>query len=64
MTYFEGNPMRNAVWLFALVGVAFVAIHVGSYSAQRKTSADIMNITEMQTVVNKNMPTTVITDPL
>jgi hypothetical protein len=56
--------MRNVIWLFAIVGVAFVVVHVGSYSAERKTSADIMNITEMQTVVNKNMPTTVIKDPL
>ena len=48
MTYFEGIPMRNAVWLFAIVGAAFVAVHVGSYSVERKTSADIMNITEMQ----------------
>ena len=55
--------MRNVVWLFALLGVAFVAVHVGSYSAERKASADIMNITEMQTVANKNMPTTVTTDP-
>jgi len=56
--------MRNAVWLFAIVGIAFVAVHVGSYSAERKTSADIMSITEMQTVANKNLPTTVIDDPL
>jgi hypothetical protein len=56
--------MRNAVCLFAIVGVAFVAVLVGSYSAERKTSADIMNITEMHAVVNKSMPTTVITDPL
>jgi formate/nitrite transporter FocA (FNT family) len=56
--------MRNVVWVFAIVGAAFVAVHVGSYSAEKKTSAEIMNITEMQTVVNKNMPTTVIKDPL
>jgi hypothetical protein len=56
--------MRNVVWLFALLGVAFVVMHAGMYSAERKVSTDIMNITEMQTVANKNIPTTVIKDPL
>ena len=56
--------MRNVVWLFVVVGVALVALQAAMYSAGRKTSADIMNITEMQTVANKNMPTTVIKDPL
>ena len=56
--------MRNVVWLSAVVGVAFVALQAAMYSAGRKASADIMNITEMQTVAYKNMPTTVIKDPL
>jgi uncharacterized membrane protein len=56
--------MRNVVWFLAIVGVLFsVAVQIES-SAERKVSADMMNITEMQTVVNKNMPTTVIKDPL
>jgi len=55
--------MRNVVWLFALVGVAFVALQAGLYSAERKTSADIMNINEMQMVADKTMPVTRIKDP-
>ena len=57
--------MRSVVWFLAIVGVLFFgAVHVGSYSAERKVSADMMNITEMQTAAHKNMPTTVIMDPL
>ena len=57
--------MRSVVWFLAIVGVLFFgAVHVGSYSAERKVSADLMNINEMQTVANKNMPTTVVIDPL
>ncbi|MGA7039958.1 MAG: hypothetical protein WBZ08_16420 [Pseudolabrys sp.] len=56
--------MRNVGWLSAVVGVAFVALQAAMYSAERKASADIMNITEMQTVAYKNLPTTVIKDPL
>ena len=56
--------MRNVVWVFALLGVAFGALQVAMYSAERKASADIMNITEMQRVANKNIPTTVIKDPM
>jgi hypothetical protein len=56
--------MRNVVWLFAVVGVAFVALQAAMYSAGRKASADIMNIADMQAVANKNIPTTVIKDPL
>ena len=56
--------MRNVVWLSAVVGVALVALQAAMYSAGRKAPTDIMNITEMQTVANKNMPTTVIKDPL
>jgi hypothetical protein len=56
--------MRNVVWLSAVVGVAFVALQAAMYSAGRKASADIMNITEMQAVANKNIPTTLIKDPL
>ena len=57
--------MRSVVWFLAIVGVLFFgAVQVGSYSAERKVSADMMNITEMQTMVDKNMPTTVIKDPL
>jgi hypothetical protein len=52
--------MRNLVWLFALVGVAVVAVHTGKYTAERKISADLMNITEIQMRADKNMPTTVI----
>jgi len=38
--------MRNAVWFLAIVGVLFsVAVHIESYSAERKVSADMMNIT-------------------
>jgi hypothetical protein len=55
--------MRNVVWLFAIVGVAFVALQAAMYSAERKTSAELMNITEMQTVAYKTMPITVIKDP-
>jgi hypothetical protein len=55
--------MRNVVWLFAIVGVAFVALQAAMYSAERKTSAELMNITELQTVAYKNLPTTVIKDP-
>jgi|SoimicMinimDraft_8_1059736.scaffolds.fasta_scaffold109824_1 hypothetical protein len=54
--------MRNLVWLFALAGVAFVAVHAGMYPAERKVSADLMNITEIQMRADKNMPTTVIKD--
>jgi len=56
--------MRNVVWLFAVAGVAFVALQAGWYSAERKASTDIMNITQMHSVANKNMLTTVIKDPL
>jgi len=57
--------MRSVVWFLAIVGVLFVgAVHVGSYSAEKKVSADMMHITEMQTFANKNMPATVVTDPL
>jgi hypothetical protein len=57
--------MRSVVWFLAIVVVLFVgAVQVGSYSAGRKVSADLMNINEMQTVANKNMPTTVVMDPL
>jgi hypothetical protein len=57
--------MRSVVWFLAIVGVLFVgAVHVGSYSAEKKVSADMMHITEMQTFANKNMPATVVMDPL
>ena len=55
--------MRSAVWFFALVAVAFVALHAGFRSAEMKAAADTMNIAEMQTAAHKNMPTTVIKDP-
>jgi hypothetical protein len=38
--------MRNVIWFLAIVGVLFsVAVHIESYSAERKVSADMMNIT-------------------
>ena len=54
--------MRNLVWLFALAGVAYVVVHAGMYPAEKKVSADLMDITEIQMRANKNMPTTVIKD--
>ena len=55
--------MRNVVWIFAIVGVAFVALQAAMYSAERKTSVELMNITEMQTAAYKTIPTMVIKDP-
>ena len=54
--------MRTLVWLSGLAVVAFVAIYAGSYPAEKKVSADLMNITEIQMRADKNMPTTIIKD--
>ena len=53
---------RRASALPALAGVAFVAVHAGMYPAERKVSADLMDITEIQMRADKNMPMTVIKD--
>ena len=55
--------MRNVALLFALVAVAFVAVRGGMDLAERKAAADLMNISEMQTIAYKNMPTTAVKDP-
>ena len=51
--------MHHLAWLFALGGVAFLALQAGTIPT-KKVSADLMDITQIQMRADKNMPKSVI----